>query len=130
MSDSLLSDSETKEIISERKIRKIKGELYGLVGVWKVFPLVWKWIEKGGKVPQPAPEGFGWEMVKVDNKGKVWQIGSDSFDWQRVTPPTYIGTGGAYAKAALLAGASPKEAVRIASEIDLHSGGGVVEIKL
>lgn len=61
----------------------------------------------------------------VDSKNRVWLVGDDG-GVDRATVPAAIGSGGAIAQGAMMAGASPSEAVKIAIALDPFSGGEIV----
>ena len=121
---------DVKSYTARKKIRKVGGVLYGIGGHLSITPLLWEWIEAGCTASEiPCEEGHEWEILRVSKRG-VSTLTSDYWRWLASPRVAGIGTGGSYAEAAMLAGASVKEAVRIASKIDLYSGGGVVTLSL
>jgi hypothetical protein len=63
-----------------------------------------------------------YELLRLLPNGKV--IGyAERLRPYSLSVPAAIGSGGDYAKAALLAGADLKTAIKIAGKIDLHTGG-------
>lgn len=66
-----------------------------------------------------------WSAVWMSRPGELWYVANETPKPHRVAAPFAIGTGAAYAMGALVNGASATEAVRVASQLDLHTGGKV-----
>lgn len=70
-----------------------------------------------------APDGIG--IIALG--GHVYELGID-FSIQPVDGFTSIGSGGQFAMSAMHLGKSPKQAVEIASQLDLFTGGQIKEM--
>lgn len=107
------------------KVCKVEGSLWGFAGSVTQWLIFLKWLNGGDK----HTDLDEFEVLQIDEKGKVFYWG------QRLQPvevghPAAIGSGGAYAMGAMMAGASPRKAVEIACELDSYSGGKIRGLRL
>lgn len=102
------------------------GRIYATCGDSDAGQLFAKWID--GKVEKPElGEDFSALILALD--GKVYWIGKNLEPVEYMVP-TGIGSGGDLAIGAMLAGASPEQAVEIACQRDNGSGGPITSISL
>lgn len=98
------------------------GSVVGFCGEVRFWLPVLKWLN-GGDKPDFKSDQFGALILRLN--GSVGYICNDLFS-EECTPPYAIGSGARYAMAAMLAGKTPVDAVKIASKLDSGTGGGVV----
>lgn len=113
------------------KIR-IKGRaVFALTGDFAVYDAAIDWYLQGAdptKVPS-AGKNVNWSLLAIDENGL-----------RRYTPetpypdpfgyPQAFGSGCSYALAALKLGKSPKEAIELASSLDIYTGGPIQVINI
>lgn len=121
-SDSIWHDG--TEVGPIRKVFRVQGKLVGFAGSLKLRPSLIRWLKHGGPVP---PAGDVTLMILERGRLHVWRA-CDGY--VAVGPQFAIGSGGAIARAAMMAGATCQRAVRIATEIDALSGGRVRTYRL
>jgi hypothetical protein len=86
-----------------------------------------RWINSEAGDADIREDGF--EALVLNLDGTIDWFGKD-LEPLRYFAPMTIGSGGAMALGAMLAGKSPKQAVEIACQRDIKSGGDIVEISL
>lgn len=106
---------------SARKLFRVRGAIIGISGDLHAGLAFVQWAREGGKGTAPSGD---YEALVLQPDGKiVLYIGPKVGP---VNEACYaIGTGADCAMAAMYCGRRPDEAVRIASRIDLHTGGRV-----
>lgn len=106
-----------------------KGRIFALCGdAGMLKKSLIPWWEKGHK-PETAPDGE-WEMIVISHDG-VRLYNSENAHAEVDTPHVFaIGSGGTAARAALLCGKTPEEAVAVAAQIDKGTGGPVCSARL
>lgn len=77
------------------------------------------------KAPAPADVEGEYSLLRLHNYGGVAVYGGSILHPVYVTGPAAIGSGMDFALAAMMAGASPQKAIRIASQLDPNTGGRV-----
>ena len=109
-----------------KKVFKLKdGSLFGGAGKAEDVSRLESALKKGFSLPT-LDEVSG---LLIDTKGRIWLYEGNI--WQRVKSKYYaIGSGNAFALAAMDAGATAIEAVRIGIKRDPYSGGRVSSVKL
>ena len=112
------------EIGPIRKVYRIGDSLVGFAGTLKLRTDILNWLRHGGKCP---PAGDVSLLILTLTKLQVWRQTDGYVD---VGARFAIGTGGTVARAAMMAGASCQQAVRIATQIDANSGGRVRTYRL
>jgi ATP-dependent HslUV protease subunit HslV len=99
--------------------------IYALAGTYGILNELIEWVESGARykdVPFPTLDGK-WTLL-VLKRGSIWQVSSDLPGLlQEGGFPFSVGSGGEFALGAMHAGATPLEAVRIASKLDVYTGG-------
>jgi 20S proteasome alpha/beta subunit len=124
-------------IIEEDGARKVfrlpDGTLVGVSGKWarcQAFVRIMTKASEAEKKKLPSDVIKGIDALVVDPKGKtIWYYESGA--WLKVkTPYTCIGSGYVSALAAMDAGATAEEAVRIACKRHVHCGGRVSTVSL
>lgn len=99
--------------------------IVGACGSASGMSAAWAWLSD----PTDKPKVKGCEFLLLSEKGIF--ISENLIIWLPVTQDYYaIGTGMQFAQAAMAVGASPKEAVAVASKHDPMSGMGVKEYTL
>jgi ATP-dependent protease HslVU (ClpYQ) peptidase subunit len=110
-----------------RKVTRINGLLVATAGSSADGDSFLEWVKNGRHGKPPRMSNFealilsseGVHLVQGDCRAVRVERGFDA-----------IGTGGQVALGALVAGAGPREAVRIACELDAGSGGKIEVFKL
>ena len=116
-SDSQWSDGAEKGIC--RKVYRINGALIGFAGDMKTITQAREWFRKGKAGPSPRGDI---SALILNGKLTAWAPDDGFMD---VGNQFAIGTGGAAARAAMMAGVDVRKAVAIACKIDAQSGGPV-----
>lgn len=128
-SDSLVTLGSTKVHGSYQKIRRIDGYLVGTAGSVAACQAFVDWLRMGGEDDTPPKGEYG--ALIVDTKGKVREIENGSIlPVPRGAKFFALGSGGPYALAAMYAGASAAEAVKIAAKIDTNTGLPIKTLKV
>lgn len=98
--------------------------LIGFCGAADIWGNIVAWYDKPDDKP---PKCKDIEFLMLTSKGKIYHA-TTLTNWMEITEPHFsIGSGMHLAIAAMEAGASPKEAVKIASKHDPNTGRGVKE---
>ncbi len=127
VSDSQMTTGNHIEPEPMKKIYRAAGYLCGYCGVSDMAEQVFDWLDSGGDVAK-APTSKDYYEVVRHNGGKKFEIYFNKGNgWLKKSCPGAIGSGEYYALAAMMAGATPKEAVKIASKLDVATGGKIVE---
>jgi hypothetical protein len=121
-SDSKWTDG--NQIGQARKVFTVRGELFGFCGTLSDID---PWL-KAWEAERPLPKAK-LSVLRLNEAGlHTWEGGDN---WTRLRETRFaMGTGGKCARGAMAAGASCREAVRIATTIDADSGGPVRQYKL
>ncbi len=109
---------------STRKVYRINGELIGFAGDWALITKAIAWFKQGKKGPPPKGEI---SALVLNGRIQTWEPENGFMDQGNQFA---IGTGGAAARAAMMAGSDVRTAVRIACKIDAMSGGPVRAYRL
>lgn len=117
-----------------KAVKDRDGNLCGISGSITVASAYLKWFSEGKYQGHPEPplhyngsEDFQCNIILVDKTGVTW---GDKAGRARYKAPFYVaGSGSNWAIAALEAGASAREAVRIACKFDENSGGQIRVLK-
>lgn len=86
------------------------------------------WDDHPDLVNLDFEEDFECLVVRPD--GSVFTVNRLFVPYDQMARQIAIGSGGKAARGAMMAGATPTEAVKIAKEIDTYTGGRVVTMKL
>lgn len=109
------------------KVRRLAdGRLLGVAGDAYNYDGFQKWMEEGGDVP--TPEGsFSALTLSPDGTIRTWDEKGRSYVEQGCAA---IGSGSSYALAAMDAGRTAEDAVKIACGRDVWSGGDITVLGL
>lgn len=115
------------------KIRRLAdGRVVGGAGELDVLSLMFDWLEAGGAAddrPTCMAAKSVTEVLEVTPKGEIW-LHMQHGRVPLVRGPQALGSGAAYARAAMECGKSAAEAVRIASKFDAGTGTKVDAMEL
>lgn len=109
------------------KVFRVGNELVGYAGNIKSCQAWLKWYQSGKKGVRPKAESFA--ALSLRDSG-LYEHCADGLEILVERGFHGVGSGGALAVAAFMAGAEPKHAVDIALAIDAGSGGEVHVYKL
>lgn len=126
--DSLVTSNGVRDGAA-RKIAKHKGMLLGGAGCWSTVTKFMDWVRAGaqGECPiETGGEANGF-VVMPDGRFIMW---SGRGPTTTESPYFAFGSGREFALGAMAAGASAEEAVRVAIELDVYSGGPVTTLRL
>jgi hypothetical protein len=113
----------SESFVCDEKVIRIGDELVGCAGDTDAIFKFLEWYRTKGERPEIDGEKR-WEVVVLSKAGI--QVYVNSLYPMNVREKFYVaGTGSMAAKAAMLCGKSPTEAVRIAIKCDRNSGGPV-----
>ena len=128
-SDSLVTLGDTKSHGTYIKIKRIGNLLVGAAGGVADSEQFLQWLKyDDGETPPPKGQ---YSALVIDPRGRVREIENGSvLPVPRGAKFHAIGSGGPFALAAMYAGASAVEAVKIATKIDINSGLPVRKLKL
>ena len=106
-----------------RKVRLIKGALIGCSGRTAQAELFFKWWADRCPVDAEPKVDDNFEALVVFD-GRVWAYDIEMLPIDTGVPAA-TGSGMRFAMGAMMAGASPKEAVEIAMKLDPETGGRI-----
>lgn len=109
----------------EKAQRLPDGSLLGCAGDSVDVEAFVKWLASGGKRPKPSDK---FSALHLTQDGLFYY--SETGDGIPCDPPFAIGSGCEVAMGAMDAGATPQEAVELASERDPFTGGKIVCLEL
>lgn len=124
--DSLCTSNDTVTGHAVKLRRLADGRLAGLLGRAGAAQRLLSWIEAGAQGEQPGGDAA---VVIVDRDGATYYEDGVSERCSRA-PFKAWGTGGCLAMGAMAAGTSAEQAVRIACEWDIYTGGDVTVLSL
>lgn len=120
--DGCVSGNGMRHAFDFRKVFRLPdGRIVGCAGVSYAIPSFLTWLEKGGDLPE-LHEDF--EALVLHPSGRCQSYNHKGYSIDQPTPAV-TGSGGAIALGAMLAGADPAHAVKIAIERDIGSAGTV-----
>jgi len=128
--DGLLTNNGSRHVLDAKKIKVQGGVIYALGGTTCFFEPLIKWHQDGAD-PLNLPKGhdLDWTLLTITRDGLFFYTNRSAYP-ERHDFPWTMGTGNEYAMGAMKAGASAEEAVRIACEIDIHSGGEIQVVNI
>lgn len=110
-----------------RKVYRVRSKdgrrfLIGCTGDSDDCVAMVRWLK--GRGDKPVPKALG--VISIDERGRVWLCG-EKLVWYQIKGLPYwsIGSGSDYALGAMAAGKSARDALRIATRLDVSTGGGV-----
>jgi len=124
--DSLATSNDTVTGHAAKLKRLVDGRLAAMLGRTGAAQRLLAWIEAGQQGDQPDGDA---SVVIIDQDGASYY---DDGVHERCSAAPFKawGTGGCLAIGAMAAGASAEEAVRIACEWDIYTGGEVITLSL
>jgi ATP-dependent protease HslVU (ClpYQ) peptidase subunit len=127
-SDSQVTDNGVKDFHTNKLLRLDDGTLVGYCGNYLDLVSLKEKIEGAlsKKVSKKDLQGITFMVVTKHTLSTLQGGGLINMD----TQPYAIGSGALYARAAMKAGASAEDAVRVAIEMDIYSGGEIHTLKL
>lgn len=129
--DSLATLGDTKLHGDYKKINRINGHLIGVAGGVADCATFLDWCRAGGELTETkAPEG-SYQALVIDPSGKATEVECGKY-LPRMNRTKFhaIGSGAPFALAAMYAGATAVEAVKIATKIDTNSGLPVKSLRI
>jgi len=131
--DSLQCKNDSRSPRHARKIHVGRNEkgmpaVFALTGAGCMCEPLIEWIGRGA-APSDYPDArnldiTSWDFMVIDEDGIRSYVSQNPYP-NRHGYPFSLGTGREFALGAMMAGASPEQAVGIAIQIDIHSGGNV-----
>lgn len=119
-------------MITGRRIEKLflgpGGSIFGCAGASEAHHAFKAWIEANEPPERPDLKGE-FEALQLRPDGSLWCWEGRLVPY-RVEIPQSIGSGAPFAQAAMLCGKSPREALEIANQLDLASGGDIQSLPL
>jgi ATP-dependent protease HslVU (ClpYQ) peptidase subunit len=109
------------------KVIRLKDGLLGLSGRASVRAALAKFLNGKGKFPKDAGD---WNAIHLTGSEARYYSSDQGEAFHLIDLPAACGSGREFAIGAMLAGASPREAVEIACQRDPFSGGTITEIEL
>lgn len=135
-SDSSLQMKNTISSLKAKKIYRIKGCLVGSAGSCAICQHLINDLTDSKDPPvlhlrkNPNTKYDGARILVLDTKGKIWEYNGAGAPFRINDEYATIGSGQDIARAALMAGATVQEAVRIAMQLDVSSNGRMKYVKL
>lgn len=130
-SDGMICSGGARVSMKDKKILVEDGVIYALAGTQCLMRPLIDWVKAGADVEKAPKAGTdnSWGLLVIDRSG------ARHYHYQCPYPepidlPWATGSGRDWALGALKAGASPAEAVRVACEIDISSGGDIQVIDI
>ena len=112
---------------NRRKVVRLSdGSLFGSSGRSIDGDAVAKWLIDGGKRPKVLT---GWCALRLHGGGRLEYLTQD-LEPVSIDVPAAVGSGMDFALGAMLAGATPKQAVEIAAQRDIGTGGTITVLSI
>lgn len=131
----LVADSQVSS--ADRIFRTVKilalpdGSLFGGAGGLADILKVRAWAAKGYRGDPPeVSEKASFECLHIKADGKLWLVDDDLTPMEFIGDYIALGSGSAYALAAMYLGKSPQEAVAVAAEFDPATSLPIHELRL
>ncbi len=122
VSDSQYSDDDAGIKFFDEKVYKIPGGYFAGAGHLCDIEKVYKWLLDPKNIKKPVLKNDN-ELLKLTEEGLV---SSDrTLNWETVKTFISIGSGAMASEAALRLGHTAEDAVYIATQVDLKSGGDI-----
>ena len=119
------------EFLSAEKLYKVHSMaldcdvIVGIAGDRNVIGAILEHIKYGTVPDKETREEFNYDVLVMDSMGRCYSFGCENPVMLETILPQAVGSGALIARGAMLAGASPEEAVEIASQIDVYTGGKI-----
>lgn len=128
--DSMINAGGYIDNINAKKLFKVfcpqfGDVIVGFAGCQHILYMILDHVKDG---TLPTKDDIGddnFEITMLTKDGRLFQMGSSYLNYVECSIPNASGSGELIARGAMLAGASPKEAVEIASQVDVYTGGDV-----
>lgn len=107
-----------------KKVRKIGDKIIGCSGIAQENELVFEYFSKNMDKPKLTDvSGL------IYSNDKIYKF-EDNLVLMSIEAPVAVGCGAAIAMAAMMCGKTAREAVEIASVLDIYTGGDIIEIEI
>jgi hypothetical protein len=114
-------------VVPHPDVFNCKKAYIGFAGGADTIGRVMNWLYDPSQKP---PRVQGVEMLVLTDRGKIMH-GSSVHSFTDICDPHFsIGSGMAYAQAAMAAGKDPLEAVKIAAKYDVYTGGPFTKMNM
>lgn len=119
---------------AERKLVVDSGVIYAFMGDFAAMPAAIAW-HKAGADPREAPRHWdgpdgGWTLIVIE-RGPKCTLYRSRLPYPDPHPfPQAFGSGCNFAMGALLAGASPRNAIEVASRLNVYTGGEIQVVNI
>jgi ATP-dependent protease HslVU (ClpYQ) peptidase subunit len=112
---------------TKKKIYRLSdGSLLGGAGTtWELDKAV-EWLNGDQQAPAPKLKDFA--GLKLTPDGRAFYC-TEPLQFSQIDVPAAVGSGQELAVGAMLAGASPKQAIEVAIKRDPHSGGRILVVR-
>lgn len=116
-----------------RKI-EVRGDgIYAASGPANMLRRLIKWLHDGADyddTPSVKMENANWSLLVIKPDGTAWCAMMLHPELIRVSAPFAIGSGADFALGAMACGKTAAEAVEIASQFDVNTGGSIVTVAI
>lgn len=128
--DSMINGGGYVENNNSKKLFKVECPQFGnvIVGFAGCQHLLYSILDHVKTGTLPTREDVGddsFEVTLLTKDGRIFKMASSYLNYVECSAPNGSGTGDLIARGAMIAGASPKEAVEIASQVDVYTGGKI-----
>jgi len=111
------------------KIRKINDNLVGISGTAGGAAEIFEWF-KNGAIPSQLPacqtSKDDWcAVLEIRPDQTIWRYSLGPIPYQIYDTTNAIGSGRDFAMAAMHLGCTAKQAIEVATELDIHTGNGI-----
>lgn len=106
------------------------GHVLAFAGLYALFGVIKAQVESGELQPISTGSDDGDATVLLIGRRIAYRMESQNMTPVEVKSPYAIGSGECFAMGAMLAGAEAEDAVRIASRLDIYTGGKVRSITI
>lgn len=116
-------------IVSDEGVKVFRlddGRVAGFSGNAGRMKRLVKWLNEGGDYPKIDDDSAA--ILILSNEG-IEYVDSNG-DFTSLPAPASIGSGSDHARAAMLAGTAPEQAVAISARLDVYSGGRITVLNL
>ena len=104
--------------------------IYACTGEFSVFEAAIEWAQNGARPGDVPKADEDWSLIVVDTVAGVISYDSKSPFPSRHNVPCAFGNGRDFARAAMMCGKTPAEAVEIAIQCDASSGGTIMVLDI
>ena len=126
--DSQITQGSEKILVPADKVWVVGTAVYGFAGDFAMLDEIISWHQRGAK-PARAPKEGNWSLLVITSKGVKFYDDEIKYS-TKIVAPFAMGSGAHFARGALMHGASAFQAVKIACQCDVFSGGEIGVLKL